>query len=839
MKRLLRLFCIILLLTVLSCPLFAEIMQSFEIKGLKNIERKTIDDIVYSYRGKEYSDDLFIGLLEEIYNVPGVELVDYTYTENNMLYNFTFEIYEMPMVGSISFSGNSVVKKTDIQEAMVSVKVGDFYDADSSRMLQLLMSDLSTLYKSKGFEGAKFTPSVDFDEETNKLSLSFDIEEGVQKRVVEIAFEGNEKFADKELKSIVKTKVKTLFNSGYLDPTQIETDKANLEAFYAKNGYIDAIVSDIRQETVVTESDKPKNYEEIKLVFVVEEHEQWTLKDLEVTGNNIFTTEEIMALNTVNPGDVADIEKLNSFLVGLQDLYTNVGYIFVGLYPNEEKDEEKLTVSYLINIVENEQASVGEVRISGLTKSKEYVFEREISLKTGNVFSKADLVSSYQNLYNTGLLKNLDYQIYPSQDGKTVDVEFILEEGNQMDIQFGATFGGNISGFPISGFLQWNDKNLFGQAKTLSIGTTLSPDTQSASISLSDGWVGNKRWSNSISLSFSRNIVVGAMQQGIGSPRDNENDDNKAYPLGYSSYAEYAAAGFATPGAAYLMKYDLLGFDLGYTTGYTFVLDKGRLSASTGISFGLDRAYYDKTKYNPFENIIYKYGQKWQWTNSISLSLQWDGRDLIYYTTKGYVISQSFTYSGGFLGGLSNYIKSTTSFAWYRKLFSINTEEGPRNGVLGFSTSFNMMLNQFYKAEGESKPAWHPAKMGATKYEMLYIDGMTTARGFDTITGQSVLWDNTLELGYPLVQDVINAEAFVSATGISKDIDTFKFNDMKWYMATGIGIKLKISGFPLGLYLVKNATFNVVSPKAFDTKNCMGNLFGGTKLVLAISTSLI
>ena len=57
---------------------------------------------------------------------------------------------------------------------------------------------------------------------------------------------------------------------------------------------------------------------------------------------------------------------------------------------------------------------------------------------------------------------------------------------------------------------------------------------------------------------------------------------------------------------------------------------------------------------------------------------------------------------------------------------------------------------------------WDP-KFGATKYEMLYIDGMTIGRGFNMVIDQAFLWDNMIEISYPLVENILQAEVFVSA----------------------------------------------------------------------------
>ena len=116
---------------------------------------------------------------------------------------------------------------------------------------------------------------------------------------------------------------------------------------------------------------------------------------------------------------------------------------------------------------------------------------------------------------------------------------------------------------------------------------------------------------------------------------------------------------------------------------------------------------------------------------------------------------------------------------------------------------------------------------------------MNTARGFTPKLNRGFLWHNQVELSYPLVRNVLNIEGFVSADGTTVErgeiSDIHGINDLEWYFAGGFGIKLRIPGFPLGLYWVKNATFNAESKDGFAFKN--GTIFGGS-IVLAITTSI-
>jgi outer membrane protein insertion porin family len=287
------------------------------------------------------------------------------------------------------------------------------------------------------------------------------------------------------------------------------------------------------------------------------------------------------------------------------------------------------------------------------------------------------------------------------------------------------------------------------------------------------------------------------------------------------------------------MTYTYYRISLGYNTGYTFMFQPGSLNVGGGIAVGLNYAQYDDNVYDPYERLIWLYHDTWQFSNRLSLSFAWDGRDLIENTSRGYYLSQAFTYAGGILGGLSNYIRTSSSASGYLTLFTFDLNEKQANVVLGVTTSLSAMLPQYSKHYDTGVWDWYDAKEGATRYEMLYIDGMNTGRGFQVIFDQAYLWDNQVSISWPLAQNVLSAELYASATGVSPDLNTIKATDLAWYFSMGAGVKLKVPGFPLGLYLVKNATY---IDDAFSWEG--GNIFKGTSadsglsLVLAITTTL-
>ena len=113
------------------------------------------------------------------------------------------------------------------------------------------------------------------------------------------------------------------------------------------------------------------------------------------------------------------------------------------------------------------------------------------------------------------------------------------------------------------------------------------------------------------------------------------------------------------------MSYTYYRISLGYNTGYTFMFQPGSLNVGGGITVGLNYAQYDDNVYDPYERLIKLYHDKWQFSNRLTLSFAWDGRDLIENTSRGYYLSQSFTYAGASSGHFPNYIRTSSSASGY------------------------------------------------------------------------------------------------------------------------------------------------------------------------------
>ncbi len=835
----------ILILTImifaLVLPLFADDwwtgkkISSFEYENLHNISARKMTSLLSEIKGKELNDEVIQQIDDILYNESWMNyyIMDPVQDTDPSYVKLKFEIHEQPMISSIKFSGNNTLKNRMLFEEQ-TLNEGDFF---SPGLLRSQATSLTEYYISRGFKYAKVTPTWEEDTEKNRVAIVYECEEGERFRVGEIVFEGNENLSDKQILKAMETKARGLFRSGFFVESTLQSDRSAILNLYRENGYIDAVLSDVAINDITTAED---DCTMLQLVFNIEEGEQWTMNEITFEGNNVFTDDEIRKAIFLSAGSVNNSIQVQAQIQALSSLYYNDGYITTQIYDQETRIPETHSISHHFHIMESGKAFIEKIILTGIKKTDPHVFERELELHEGDVFSQAKLQKTFQNLMNTGIVEDVKTGLYQGDNPNGVILELAIEEGNQMEIQFGATFGGNVDGFPVSGFFQWADKNLLGSGRDLTIGTNISPDAQAVTVSLSDDWVGNKRWNNGISLTVERNNRDGQLQKSPGSNYyDGRDDEEVTFPLGYYSWQAWDDSDNAYPDESYLMNYDFYRIAVGYNTGYTFMFDSGALKLGTGLSIGWNHATYD-SNYDPYEFIIKRYADKWQMSNKLSFSITWDARDLRRNTTRGYLLSTSWTYAGGILQGLSNYNKWSVSAAGYHTVKKNITDEGEiKNWVVSATTQVSFMLPQYWDYSADGGMGWHDAYMGATKYEMLYLDGMNIGRGFSTIYDQSIMWHNQVELSYPLINGVLAWEYYVSATALSKRIESSY--DPNWYFSAGVGLKLAIPGFPLGLYLCKTATKKADEDFKLRSGPIFRDAFGddsGLRLVLAITTSL-
>ena len=363
-------------------------------------------------------------------------------------------------------------------------------------------------YVEKGYLDA--TVSVEEIVDTsraNSVRLVFDVDRNERVKIAEINIEGNTAIKDKKLKKKMKETAEKsrIFKSSKFRPTEFETDKDALVAFYNTMGYRDARVT----------GDSIYRDESGDLVIDIDLNEgnQYYFRDISWKGNSIYDDETLARVLGIEQGDIYNEEELQTRLSFSQDnadvssLYMDNGYLFFNVDPIEVAIEGD-SIDLEMRIFEGPQATIDKVVINGNDRTHEHVIRREVFTRPGEKFSRSDIIRSQRQIIGLGYFnqETLGIETPVNPDRGTVDIIYTVEEKPSDQLELSAGWGGRRGVIGTLGvtFNNFSLRNLFnkeawhplpqGDGQRLSLrAQTNGKFYQSYNASLTEPWLGGKR----------------------------------------------------------------------------------------------------------------------------------------------------------------------------------------------------------------------------------------------------------------------------------------------------------------------------------------------------------
>jgi outer membrane protein insertion porin family len=428
----------------------------------------------------------------------------------------TLEVQEYPRVRALRIEGLRTLSERSVRDSL-QFRAGEPYSPNRAVRVQSYVLDQLA---SRGipFSRVEFRESPVPDRD-GYIDLLIEVDEGVRVAVNEVRFVGNEVFSDSDLRKVLSTKGEGFFwfRTGQFEEVVLEEDLAvRLPQFYASSGYLDfAVVWD----TIFVDHSSGKGILEIHL----EEGPQYRVASFSVEGNRRFPTSQLESiyrseegglLRTLGitgrsrPTDAFDQPGFLDATGQVIELYANSGYLFADVDPviqrrEPQGDDPRPVVDLVWDIHEGNPAYIRRVHIVGNTYTFDRVIREQINLLPGQVYSQRDIIASYQRIAGLGFFETpLPLpDIRPDPETGDVDITFEVIERQTGSINFGASMGGF---YGVSGFLGYEQPNLFGQAKSGSLRWDFGRFQNNFVLSYTDPSLRQSRVSGTISLFDSR-----------------------------------------------------------------------------------------------------------------------------------------------------------------------------------------------------------------------------------------------------------------------------------------------------------------------------------------------
>ena len=407
--------------------------------------------------------------------------------------NVIFEVTELPIVRDLQFTGTDALQESDILKAFREQRVGiskeAVYDPVKARNATRILRELLA---SKGYPNA----TVNIKEEevsATSVAITFEIDQGNRSRIVDIQFEGNEKFSDGELRGALQLVKETGLISRFkgqdiLDLRKLQYDlQKNVRSYMFSKGYFQARIGDpvveglgLKRTDFIPLITLPIPFisskdDTLRITVPVSEGRVFRVGTLKVQGNSIFSEQQILDYVGLKPGEVADGKRLQDAVYeDLKNVYGQQGFIqynaeFEPDFKDSPSNPNEGVVDITITIDEGQQFMLRRLEFTGNTFTRDRVMRREFLLNEGDVYNSRFLEISIARLNQTGYFdpvdKDQDVETRADEEQGDVDLNVKIKEKGRQQI----SFNGGISGIGGSFFgLEYSTNNLAGRGEVLS-----------------------------------------------------------------------------------------------------------------------------------------------------------------------------------------------------------------------------------------------------------------------------------------------------------------------------------------------------------------------------------
>ena len=659
-----------------------------------------------------------------------------------------FIVTERPFLVDVHYAGHEDIQVEKLKE-LVNLKTQTFVD---DFQIKENAERIRQYYEQEGYYQTQVIPVLkDLGEE--RMSLTYYVKEGMKARIRRIEFDGAHAISEKKIIKAIETGkysslTSWLTSSGFYKEEVLNFDVERIREVYLDNGYLEVQVGSPEVELVdsrtqvkvsfpVAHGDIDTTYEfrevsaTIRIPLV--EGKQYRIRKIEVKGNDVLETSEVMSSLDFIEGDIFARNKLRSGVARIQDIYGAKGYLYTNVIPQFQTHPEDLTVDLVLQVTENPQIRIRHIRISGNEKTRDKVIRREIRLNEQEIINTKLLRRSFQRINNLNFFDSID--ITPQRIGDSeVDLWVRVKEKSTGAMSVG---GGYSSVDRIVGLVEITQGNLFGRGQLLRLRGQLGGISSTYSLTFREPYLFDRPISATVDL--------------FKTQRD------------FDSYKDQRTGGDLVLGKALS----------------EFVNGSIRYKLESLELFDLSDEAPDLIEEQEGKSL----------TSSLRATLTRDTRDFFFDPREGTRLSGSVEYAGTILGGGNDFIKTILDASHFFPLawgtvFSLHGRVGYAAGIQGDELPIG---ERFFVGGINTVRGVDFGEAGPCKRDVVGGEKFVSCKDGEIIGGERELIFNA-EFLFPLVQEArIKGLMFFDAGRSFDDEETIRIEDLR----TSIGFGLR------------------------------------------------
>ncbi len=713
------------------------VIRRVDVRGLETINEGFVRRVLKTRVGQNYLDSQVQEDVRELLRTRKfLNVVADSQLEQGQAV-VVFSVQEKPVIRSVELDGNKRFTDEELfkELAFSAGSVLDRFEVNRGA------ENILQRYREKGHYYAE----VLIDEESLRAEsrVVYRITEGPRVKVRRIRFEGVREFPEPQLRFKLKTRTYfPIFVTGAFDEETADSDALEIQRFYRNEGFLDARVGYRLDFETVDRTD-------LNLVFVVEEGLRYRIRDIELSGNEVFDDVRVREVMQLAPDSVLRDETLQGDRKRIEELYGQIGYVearVVNIDQPFEFTEEPGFVRLRLIVDEGPRSRFGRITIRGNAQTKDEVIRRELRFFPNEDYNTVKAGEAERRITETGLFNRAT--ITPLEDLEGYREALVeVEEAQTVNFIIGA---GISTDSGVIGTLSVENRNfdLFDWPRTWGEffrGQAFRGDGQRLRLSAEPGTeVSRFRIDFTEPYLLDKPVRLDTSVYLFQRDRDSYDEERLGFLLALSKRFEAGLLdGWAIEGALRVEGIDIS--DVRPLAANDIVDVRGE-STLTGVKGTLAR----------------------------------DTTDSRIVPTRGYRFSLSWEQVGA-IGGDYDFGRPGASFAWYK---TMSTDALDRKSVLALRADASYIVGD------------------APVFERFYGGGFGSVRGFafrgispraglfnDKIGGDFILLAGG-EYSVPLYADNVRGVAFLDMGTVEED-----FGINSWRAAVGLGLRVNLNFF--------------------------------------------
>lgn len=229
------------------------------------------------------------------------------------------------------------------------------------------------------------------------------------------------------------------------DPAMVEKDRARLEAYYARRGFFDAFVEDVKTT---------RDGREVELTFAINEGAPSTTSEIRIDGlpeGGAIGHEQLLGKLEIAVGSRFDYGDYDAGKRKLLVALLQAGYARARVDGRAEADRERRRVVLHYSVDPGPIVRVGDIAVRGLRTMPASVVRNRLAFKSGQIFHPRAVARSQQKIRALGRFGVVRVEFVDEERTPVSDVAVTVSEGPRREVRLGGGLGLDDTHFEIRG----------------------------------------------------------------------------------------------------------------------------------------------------------------------------------------------------------------------------------------------------------------------------------------------------------------------------------------------------------------------------------------------------